>query len=322
MVFWLRRVVSGLILAAAGHGAHAQVYPVQPITIVVPFAPRGAGDTISRLLAERLSGPLHQLVNVENRPGGGGARATEQVSKATPDGYTVLYVTGSTMLVPLFDRTPGYDPLRSLEPISFVSWAPGLIAVNRRISARDLPELTALVRANPGRYRHATYGPGSLSFLAGELFKTQTSSDIRDATVKGVGAVVQSVVKGDADMIFDTAIPIIPKVLSGELRALAVMGHGRIAELPDVPTVSEAGMPEFTAYMWSGIAAPFGTPPEIVDVLNRSVREVLDEIETKNAFRKYGQYAESSTPEGFRRFIQAELSKWARAVPLSATAPQ
>lgn len=323
MIVWLRAVVRVLILAAAAQGAHAQVYPVRPITIVAPFAAGGAADVVSRLLAERLTGILQQQVRVENRPGGGGTLATQQVSKAEPDGYTLLYVTGSTLVhSPLFLRTLGYDPLRSLEPVSLIGWMPGMAVVNPKLPARDLRELVSLLQASPGRYRYATSGVGGLSYLAGELFKSETGLDVRDVSARGPRAAAQLVADGGADMMFDLVITLDRKVRDGELRALAIMGPNRIRELPDVPTVAEAGMPEFTAYNWGGLAAPFGTAPETVQVLNKAVQEVLSEIGTAASFRNYGLYAEGSTPEELRKLIQAELTKWARALPLSATTPR
>jgi tripartite-type tricarboxylate transporter receptor subunit TctC len=300
---------------------YSQVYPVQPIKLVVPFAAGGGADVIGRLLAERLTGILKQQVTVENRPGGGGTFATREVSKAAPDGYTLLYVTTATLVTgPIFLRTPGYDPLRSLVPISLLSTQPAMTVVNPKIPARNMEELTALIKASPGRYRYAHAGVGSLSYLSGELFKSQTGLDIKDVSVKGPAAATQSVINGDADMMFDLALFFVFKAREGQVRPLAVMGYNRVPGLPDVPTVAEAGMPELTAYNWTGLVAPSGTPPETIDVVNRAVHSVLSEIETQATFQKHGTSAEGSTPAQFHRLIEAELVKWARALPLSATA--
>lgn len=321
MVGWLRDVAGGMLLAAAVHGAHAQVYPVRPITIVVPFPPGGGADFVTRLLAERLGPILSQAINVANRGGAGGTLATREFSKAAPDGYTLLYITGATVVTaPILQRTPGYDPLKSLVPISLIGWAPGMAVIHPKLPARDLGELVSLIKASPGRYKYSTSGEGTHSYLAGELFKSTTGLDVRGENYKGPANAVKALVAGEVDMMFDLAIFSIPKVRDGELRALAIMGPNRIRELPDVPTVAEAGMPEFTAYNWSGLAAPSGTAQETVQVLNKAVREVLAELETNATFRNAGLYAEGSTPEELHKLIQAELAKWARALPLSATA--
>lgn len=303
--------------------AFGQVYPVQPIRIVVPFAAGGAGDLISRLVAERLTGSLGQKVSVENRPGGGGTVATEAVSRAAPDGYTLLYVTGSTLVTsPIFLRAPGYDPLRSLAPISLLGSMPAMVAVNPKVPARSLAEFVEMLKAAPGRYRYAHGGVGAFSYLNGELFKSQTGADIRDISSKGPSAAVQSVVNGDAEAMFDLALFFIPRVREGQLKPLAVMGFNRIPELRDVPTAEESGFPELVAYNWAGLVAPFGTRAETIDVINKALQGTLSEIETQATFQKYGLYAEGSTPAQFHRFIQAELTKWARALPLSATTPR
>jgi len=300
--------------------AVGQVYPVRPVKIVAPFAAGGAADITSRLIADRLTSILQQKVVVENQQGGGGAAASQAVAQAAPDGYTLLYVTGATFVTaPIFARNTGYDPLRSFEPISLVSSVSSTIAVNSSFPARTLEELTALIKAAPGRYRYATLGPGSHSFIVGELFKSQTGLDIKEVTVKVPRRALQAVAEGEADFAFDVSVVVAVWAKEGRVRPLAVMGRGRSQAFPDVPTTVELGMRDLTAYVWSGLVAPARTPPEIVAVLNRAMQSVLSEIETQTTFNKYGMQAEGGTPDQFRSLIVAELTKWSRAVPLSAT---
>jgi|SRR6266850_930215 len=315
---YMTLVFAGACLLAPQAGG--QVYPVRPIKLVIPFAPNGGADITGRLFAERLGGILKQQVTVENRPGEGGATATAAVSRAAPDGYTLLHVTTATFVTtPIFSRTPSYDPLSSFVPVTLLSSMAAVIVVNPSLPARTLQELTALVKASPGRYRYATAGSGSLSFLAGELFKSQTQLDVKEVQAKGPIAAAQSVASGGADMMFDLAVFFVPGAREGKLRPLATMASGRIPQFSEVPSTTEAGMPDLIAYSWSGLVAPFGTPPETVDVINRAAQAVLAEIETQATFQRYGLVAEGSSPGEFHRIIRAELTKWARALPLSAT---
>jgi len=313
-------MLAGTCLLALAHSVQAQVYPVRPVKIVVPFATKGAADIISRLLADRLSGVMQQPVVVQNLPGGGGSVATEAVARTAPDGYTLLYVSGATLVTtPIFARTPRYDPLTSFAPISLLSSFPSIVAVHPSLPARTLGELTDLIKAAPGRYRYATTGSGSHSYFAGELFKSQTQLDIKDVEAKIPLTAWRVLVNGDADIIFEVSVVLAASVKEGRARALAVMGHGRLSQFPDVPTTVELGLPELTAYVWSGLVAPAGTPPAIIQVLNEATRSILSEIETQATFVRYGMQAEGSTPEQFHRLIRAELTKWSRALPLSAT---
>lgn len=299
--------------------ANAQVYPVRPIKLIVPFAEKGAADIISRLLANRLSGIMQQPVVVQNMQGGGGALASEYVALSAPDGYTVLYVTGATLVNgPIFSRAPRYDPLASFAPIAFVSLSPSALAVHPSFPAQKFDQLMAAIKDAPGRYRYATLGPGSHSFLTGELFKSQTQLDVKEVVTKR--RAWELVANGDADMIFDAAVPLFTGVKEQRMRMLAVMGHARFPSLPEVPTTVELGHPELTSYVWSALVAPARTPPEIIQVLNQATQSVLSEIETQATFSRYGMHAEGSTPAELRQFIGSELTKWSRALPLSATA--
>ena len=322
----VRRIAAALLFALAlplPAPVYAQVYPARPIKLVVPFAAGGAADIVGRAVAERLAGVLKQQIVVENIAGAGGALATSLTAKAEPDGYTLLYVTTSTFVTtPIFIRTANYDPLTSFAPISLLSSMAAMVVVNPSLPAQNLGELAALIKAAPGRYRYATSGVGTLSFLGGELFKSLTRLDIREVQAKGPTAAAQSVVSGDADMMFDLPVFFVKHAREGKLRPLAAMGISRSPDFRDVPTAVEAGLPELLAYAWSGVVAPAGTPRDIVDVINRAVRSVLAEIETQATFQRYGLFAEGSTPGEFERIIRAELTKWSRALPLSATAPR
>jgi len=295
-------------------------YPARPVRIIVPSPPAGGTDIIARVLAQYFSNATGQQFYVENRAGAGNMIGIESVARAAPDGYTLLHVTTATFVTtPIFSRTPSYDPLSSFVPVTLLSSMAAVIVVNPSLPARTLQELTALVKASPGRYRYATAGSGSLSFLAGELFKSQTQLDVKEVQAKGPIAAAQSVASGGADMMFDLAVFFVPGAREGKLRPLATMASGRIPQFSEVPSTTEAGMPDLIAYSWSGLVAPFGTPPETVDVINRAAQAVLAEIETQATFQRYGLVAEGSSPGEFHRIIRAELTKWARALPLSAT---
>lgn len=299
--------------------ANAQVYPVRPIKLIVPFAEKGAADFIGRLLANRLSGIMQQPVVVQNMQGYGGEVGSQAVARSAPDGYTLLYVTGATLVnAPIFTRVPRYDPLASFAPIAFVSLSPSGLAVHPSFPAEKFDQLMAAIKDSPGRYRYATLGPGAHSFLTAELFKSQTQLDIKEVVAKR--RAWELVANGEADIIFDGAVPLFPAVKEQRLRMLAILGHARFPSLPEVPTTVELGHPELTSYIWSGLVAPAGTPPEIIKVLNQATQSVLSEIETQATFSRYGMHAEGSTPEELRRFISSELTKWSRTLPLSATA--
>ena len=317
------KALSGLLLAcllAAAPSARAQVYPVRPIKLVVPFAPKGAADIVGRLLAERLSGIMQQPVTVENMAGRGGTTATQIVARGPADGYTLLYVTNATFVTtPIFVGTPGYDPLSSFAPITLVSMLPMVVAVHPSMSANTFAELLDVIKASPGRYRYATLGRGSQPSLGGELFKSVTQLDIRELAARPPLMPRELLAKGEADLQFDTALVMAFLARQGQARVLAVMGTARVPYLPNVPTTVELGHPELLVYTWSGLVAPAGTPPAIIEEINRAVQSVMSEIETQETFSRHGMTAAGSTAAMFRTLIVAELVRWSRALPLSAT---
>ena len=319
----MRRLLALLALAVIALPCAAQVYPVRPITLVIPFAPGGGADITGRLIAERLSGILKHQVRVENRPGGGGAVASQMVAQAQPDGYTLLLATTATMVSgPLFARAPAYDPLRSFTPVSLVTFMKTLISVSPDMPVTKYEELLALLKNSPGKYRYATGGPGTTSHLAAELFKAETGLDIGELIVKGPMAAIEAVGRGQAHIVFELSVIQEQAVREGKLRPLAAMAGRRVPHFPGVPTTAELGMPELVAYSWSGIVAPHGTPPAIAEVINRAVGEVLSEIETQTTLLRYRLQVEHGSAEEFQQLIHGELTRWSRAVPLSASAPR
>jgi tripartite-type tricarboxylate transporter receptor subunit TctC len=318
----LRSAVTLLLaLGAWLPAATAQVYPTQPVNLVVPFARDGSADMIGRAIAERMSVQLGQSVTVQNQPGGGGTVASRAVSKAAPDGYTLLVATNSTLvLAPILQQNTGYDPLSSFAPVSLLSLMPSLIVVNPNFPAGNFQELIDLVRSSPGRYRYAHSGVGSLAHLNGELIKSQLGLDLKDLAFRGPAAAAQAVASGEADMMFDVFVFFVHPDRASQWRPIAAMDSVRIPRLPRVPTVAEAGYPELTSYTWTGIVAPAGTPEPIIEVLNGAIRAALDQRETQATFAKAGLEAAGSRPEQFQQVIVNELTKWQRALPLPATA--
>jgi len=308
-----------LALGAWLPAATAQVYPTQPIKLVVPFAREGSADIIGRAIAERMSGPLGQSVTVQNQPGGGGTVASLAVSKAAPDGYTLLVATNSTLVIsPILLQTTAYDPLSSFAPVSLLSLMPSLIVVNPNFPAGSLQELINLIRSSPGRYRFAHGGVGSLSHLNGELIKSQLGLDLKDIAFRGPGAAAQAVANGEADMMFDVFVFFVHPDRASQWRPIAAMDSVRIPRLPRVPSAAEAGYPALTSYSWTGIVAPAGTPEPIIEVLNGAIRAALDQLETQATFAKLGLEPAGSRPEQFQQVIVNELTKWQRALPLPA----
>jgi len=311
----IRRLLALAVIAlGASWSAQAQDYPTKPVRIIVPFAPGGGNDTLARLIAHKLSVNLGEQFIVENRPGGGGITATDQVAHATPDGYTLLLgFVGPLTMSPAM-RKVGYDPLTSFEPISLVAQGYQVLAVNPSVPAKSVSELVALAKSKPGVLNYASGGAGTPLHLVPELFKLAAGVDIVHVPYKGSGPAATAVLAGDAQMMFGSMVATVPQVKSGRLRALAVTSPKRIEALPDVPTLTELGYKGVEASSWYGIVAPAGTPHPIVAKLSAELAKVVASPDYREALAHHGQEAESSTPEQFREFIRSELEKWTRVV--------
>ena len=298
--------------------AAAQAYPIKPIHLVVPFPPGGPTDIVGRLVAQKLSDALGQPVVVENRPGAGGTVGSAAVAKASPDGYTLLYGSTSTLAIaPSLYPKAGYDPMKDFAPISLVSRGPIILAVNANVPAKSLREFIALAKSQPGKINYGSAGSGTPPHLAAELFKSVAGVDLLHVPYKGGAPAISDLAGGQVQVIFEGLPSLLPHIKSGKVRALAITGQKRDAALPDVPTMAEAGLAGYDANFWSGLVAPAGTPRDAIERLNGVLVKALASTEVREALARQGLEAAGTSPAEFAKFIAAEIEKWGRVVKAS-----
>jgi tripartite-type tricarboxylate transporter receptor subunit TctC len=290
-------------------------YPNRPVRIIVPFAPGGSTDVVARILADRLGTELKQNFVVENKPGAGGNIGADAVAKATPDGYTLLMgTTGVLAINKYLYKDMSFDPDRDLAPVSYTSLITNILVVNPQVPARSVAELVRLAKAEPGRLTFASSGAGSSTHLSAELFKSMAGVDILHVPYKGSSQAITDVIAGQVTMLFDNAPSSMPFIEQGRLRALAVTSTKRMPNLPDVPTIDEAGVKGYESLSWSGIVAPAGTPRRIIDRLNAAIDKILRDPDVRQRFASLGVEPVGGPPEAFSRHIRAEAEKWGRVV--------
>ena len=315
MMRWPAGLLTFLALAIAPL-AHAQDdYPNRTVRIIVPFAPGGSTDVVARILADKLGTEMKQGFIVENKPGAGGNIGADAVAKATPDGYTLLMgTTGVLAINKYLYKEMSFDPERDLAPVSYTSLITNILVVNPQVPAKTVSELVALARAKPGSLTFASSGAGSSTHLSAELFKSMAGVDILHVPYKGSSQAITDLMGGQVTMLFDNAPSSIPFVEQGKLRALAVTSTKRLPNLPDVPTLDEAGVKGYESLSWSGIMAPAGTPKRVIDKLNAAIEKILRDPDVKQRFASLGVDPVGGPPEAFSRHIRAESEKWARVV--------
>jgi tripartite-type tricarboxylate transporter receptor subunit TctC len=315
MTSMLHRSALGIVLALVAALACAQTYPTKPIRIVVPFPPGGATDILARDVAQKLTEAWGQSVIVDNRPGAGGNIGSELVAKSAPDGYTLEMGTVGTHAInaSLYAKMP-YDHVKDFTPVILVAGVPNVLVVNPSVPANSVGELIAYAKANPGKLNFASSGNGTSIHLSGELFKVMAGVQITHVPYKGSTPALQDLLAGQVQMMFDNLPPSLPQIKAGKLRALAVTSLARAPALPDVPTLSESGLPGFDASSWFGILAPAGTPAPIVAKLNAEVAKWLATPEAKEKLAKQGANIAGGTPADFAKHIAAETAKWAKVV--------
>ncbi len=317
----MRKIIAlaaGAMLVLVPALGAAQSWPSKPIKWIVPFAPGGTTDILARTVGEKLTIALGVPVIIENKPGAGGGVGAEIVAKSAPDGYTIMGGTISTHAInaSLYKSLP-YDPVKDFVPITLIARVPNMLVVNPDVPAKDVKELIALLKANPGKYTFASSGNGTSQHLSGELFKSMAGVDMQHIPYKGSPPALQDVVGGQVTMTFDNITTAWPLAKAGKLRPLAVTTAKRSSIAPDVPTLAESGLPGFEVGSWQGVFAPAGTPAPIVKRLNAEIVKILHMPEVNERLAGLGAEIVADSPEEFAALVKAEVVKWAEVVKQS-----
>jgi tripartite-type tricarboxylate transporter receptor subunit TctC len=310
--------IVAVLVACCGAFAQAPAYPDRPITMVVTFAPGGSSDVLARAVANAMAGGLGQQVAVDNRPGAGGHIGAEAVAHAAPDGYTILFGTNGTLGIgPALYKNLRYDPQHDLAAVGLLHKLPLLLIVNPSVPAKTLAELIAYARSNPGKLSFASAGVGSVSHLAGELFKEDAKVDILHVPYKGGGAAVTDLISGRVSMMLETIPNALPLARSGQMRAIGVTTKDRSTSAPDIPTLAEAGLPGFDVSAWTGLFVPAGTPAAIIERLNAQTRKIAGEKDYVDLIQNTGTDVASSSPEAFAAFVRDDVARWSEVIKRS-----
>ena len=312
-----------VLLAFCAFAAAAQPYPSKQVRVVVPFAPGGGTDIAARVLAQGLTERLGQTFLVDNRPGASGIVGTEIVARSAPDGYTLLVGSQTVMAVvpAMYTKLVKYDTTRDFAPVIRIIDTPTLIAVHPSLPVKSIKELIALAKARPGQLSFGG-SSGGTPHMFGELFKTLAKVDMLFVPYKGEGPAITDAMGGHLSMVFSNLPTVLPLAQSGKLRALAVTSAQRVASAPEIPTVAESGVPDYTANSWFGLYAPAGTPREIVARINAESTAALNAPEVKSRLAQQGMFVVSNTADEFAAFLKMEIPRWTKVVKDSGVKPQ
>jgi tripartite-type tricarboxylate transporter receptor subunit TctC len=313
-----RNLVAAVTLAsmqaAVAGPTRAETYPARSVRMIVPFAAAGPTDVIGRIVAQKLSDDLGQQFYVENVPGGGGNTGTAQAAKSAADGYTILVVSTGFIINPsLYPKIP-YDPFKDFAPITLIAASPNVLSVTPSVPAKSVQELIALIKANPGKYSFAQPGTGSTPHLSGELFKLSFGLDLVMVPFTGAGPAITSTIGGHTPIAFTALPPALASIQEGKLRGLAVLAGKRVAGLPDVSTMAQAGVPDQEADTLTGIVVPVGTPPEIVALLHREIAKIVALPDVQEKLAALGFIPIANTPAEFAARLKSEFAKWAKVI--------
>jgi len=318
--FILRRfVLAAFAFLALSVVAGAQPYPQRVVRIINPFPPGGSVDVMARILAQKLSDNLAHQVIVENRAGAGGNTGAEFVAKSEPDGYTLLFTAPGPLVVnqTLFTQGLPYDPVKDFAPIALFATAPIVLMVHPAVPAKNVQELIALARKEPGRIHFASAGPGSTNHLSGELFKSMANIDIVHVPYRGAGPAMNDLIGGHVEMFFDLLPASLQQISAGKVRGLANAGATRPSALPDLPTVAEQGLAGFSASSWFGLVAPSRTPAPVVERLIQETEKIVKSPEISARIRELGSEPGTAFGADFAAFMQAEAKKWGEVIRIS-----
>lgn len=318
----LSRMLSGVaagVISAFALSAPAQAagYPDKPVRIVVGFSAGGTTDVIARIMAKELTQQLGQSFVVENKPGGGSNIATDYVARATPDGYTVLFVAVTSAINQTLYKNVNFDLVNDFTPVALGAKVPNVLVVNPQVPVKSVKELVDYAKKNPGKLAFASSGSGTSIHMAGELFKQTAGIDVLHVPYKGSAPAITDLIGGQVQFMFDNMPSSWPHVQNGKLRALAVTTKERSKSAPDLPTMQESGFANFDVSSWFGMIAPKGTPPEVVEKLNAAMVKALDNPEVIKAYESLGAVGQKTTPAEFGAFIKAEVDGWAPVVKAS-----
>jgi len=307
---------------AAGPATAADVYPSKTIRLVVPFAPGGGSDIVARLLSPKMTEALGQTVVVDNRAGASANLGAAMVAKAAPDGYTLLLANANYTINPSLFKSLPFDPVREFAPVALLANVTNVLAIHPSIPAKSVKELISFAKAHPGQLNFASPGNGTSSHLAGELFRQVAKIEVVHIPYKGATPAITDLIAGQVSFTMASVLSVLPYAKQGRLRMLAVTTAKRSGALPDIPTISEAGLPGFEVSNWYGILAPGGTPRPTVDRLNSELARIARVPDLAEKLAAQGADPATGTPEEFERFIQAELKKWAAVVRSAGINPE
>lgn len=310
-----RGVLLALLAAPYLACAQSQPFPAKSLRLIVPFPPGGSADILARTIGQEMSKGLGQAIVVENRPGAGTAIGAAATAKAEPDGYTLMIGTVSSHAInPSLNPKLAYDPIKDFTPISPVASIPFALVVHPSVEANSVAGLIALARSRPGAMNFASAGNGTSNHLAGELFKSMARLDLVHIPYKGSAPALADLLAGQVDMMFDLVLTAAPHVRSGAVRALGVTGAARSSVLPQVPTVAEAGVPNYEVSAWFGIFGPARIAPPVTQRLNAEVVRVMKLPDVQARLASQGAEATSDTSEAFGNYVRSELAKWSQVV--------
>lgn len=310
-----RTALAALTICTMAAGAGAENYPSKPIKLVAAFAPGGPADLMARLIAAGISPILGQNVYVENRPGAGGTLGARDVAASAPDGYTLLLAnTANVVISPLIVKDAGYDPAKAFAAVANLGVTPNVLIASNASALKSVQDVVDYARSNPGKLNYSSAGIGTPLHLIGEMFKQRLGLDIVHVPYKSGGQATQAVIAGEVQISFDSAEPAIPAVENGSVRGIAVTSEKRIAQLPNLPTMIEAGVPDFVSVSFTGIAAPAGTPAEVVKKLNAAINQALQSDKVRPVLARLAVQTQIGSAEDFSAFLAEERKQWGAVV--------
>jgi tripartite-type tricarboxylate transporter receptor subunit TctC len=313
----MTKISAFLVCALISSTLHAQTYPAKPVKIIVPYGAGGPADIYARFIGAKLGEVLGQSFVVEDRPGGGAVVGTEAVAKSAPDGYTLLMMSNThTVNETLLPKKP-YDLMKDLAPITGVNYSDLVMVVHPSVQPNNLKEFIAQAKAHPGKLNYASSGPGTPYHMAGELFKAMAGVDIVHVPYKGSDGARTGILGAQVHMMIDAITTMAPNVRAGKVKAMGTTGKTRSSVLPDVPTISEAGVPGYEAGIWLGLMAPAGTPRPVLNRLNTEINKIINSPDVKAAWTKQGAIPMGMSVDAFDRFLREEIVKWAKVVKAS-----